>query len=305
LNRCRPDARIINLETAITRSEDFAPKGINYRMSPESADCLTAAAIDCCVLANNHILDWGRVGLIDTVTTLGDLQIKTAGAGRNLDEATAPASLQITGKGRVLIFSFAAVTSGTPRNWAATRDAPGVSLLINLSEITATSIAEQIARWRQPHDIIVVSIHWGPNWGYDIPEQQRHFAHTLIEQSGVSIVHGNSSHHAKGIEVYRNRLILYGCGDFFNDYEGIQGYEEYRGDLAVMYFADIEPASGDVVAVAIVPLQIRNFRFVHPPSSDIDWTRQTLDRESRQFGTRVTMTSPGRLALSWPSSSTT
>ena len=305
LNRCRPDARIINLETAITRSEDFAPKGINYRISPENADCLTAAAVDCCVLANNHILDWGRSGLLDTVTTLASLQIKTAGAGRNLDEATAPASLQITGKGRVLIFSFAAVTSGTPRNWAATRDAPGVSLLIDLSEITATSIAEQIARWRQPHDIIVVSIHWGPNWGYDIPEQQRHFAHTLIEQSGVSIVHGHSSHHAKGIEVYRNRLILYGCGDFFNDYEGIQGYEEYRGDLAVMYFADIEPASGDVVAVAIVPLQIRNFRFVHPPSSDIDWTRQTLDRESRQFGTRVTMTSPGRLALSWPSSSTT
>ncbi len=82
LNRSQPDARIINLETAITRSEDFAPKGINYRMSPENADCLTAAAIDCCVLANNHILDWGRVGLLDTLTALERLQIKSAGAGR-------------------------------------------------------------------------------------------------------------------------------------------------------------------------------------------------------------------------------
>src|SRR6266545_2275320 len=57
LNRAQPDARIVNLETSITRSEDFVPKGINYRMSPEDADCLAAATIDCCVLANNHVLD--------------------------------------------------------------------------------------------------------------------------------------------------------------------------------------------------------------------------------------------------------
>jgi poly-gamma-glutamate synthesis protein (capsule biosynthesis protein) len=90
-----------------------------------------------------------------------------------------------------------------------------------------------------------------------------------------------------------------------NDYEGIQGYEDYRGDLALMYFADIEPASSNVVTVAIVPLQICNFRLVSPSSPDIDWLRQTLDRECREFGTRVTMMSPGRLALSWPGSPTT
>ena len=76
-DRMRPDARIINLETSITRSEDYARKGINYRMSPENADCLKAAAIDCCVLGNNHVLDWGRRGLLDTLATLEHLQIKT------------------------------------------------------------------------------------------------------------------------------------------------------------------------------------------------------------------------------------
>ena len=69
--RMRPNARIINLETSITRSEDHAPKGINYRMSPANADCLRAAGIDCCVLANNHVLDWGRRGLLDTLETHG------------------------------------------------------------------------------------------------------------------------------------------------------------------------------------------------------------------------------------------
>ena len=95
LNRMRPDARIINLETSITRSEDYARKGINYRMSPENVDCLKAAAIDCCVLGNNHILDWGQRGLLDTLATLEHLHIKTAGAGRNLGQASAPAVLDI------------------------------------------------------------------------------------------------------------------------------------------------------------------------------------------------------------------
>ena len=289
------------METAVTRSEDFAPKGINYRVSPENASCLTAATIDCCVLANNHVLDWGRAGLLDTLTTLERLRIKSTGAGRNLDEASTPAVLQITGKGCVLVFSFAAVTSGTPRNWAATRDAPGVNLLHDLSEATAIRISEQIAQYRQPHDVIVASIHWGPNWGYDISEEQRHFAHTLIERADVSVVHGHSSHHAKGIEIYRDRLILYGCGDLLNDYEGIQAYEDYRGDLALMYFADIEPATGTLTAVDIVPFQIRKFALARPSGPDIDWVQQTLDRESRGFRTRIAVIPPGRLALSWPS----
>ena len=98
------------------------------------------------MLANNHVLDWGRAGLLDTLTTLERLQIKPTGAGRDLDEASTPAVLPIPGKGRVLVYSFAAVTSGTPRSWAATRDAPGVNLLGDLSEATAVRISEQIAR---------------------------------------------------------------------------------------------------------------------------------------------------------------
>ena len=70
LERMQPDARIINLETAVTRSNDRANKGINYRVSPENAECLVAAKIDCCVLANNHVLDWGRAGLLETLTVL-------------------------------------------------------------------------------------------------------------------------------------------------------------------------------------------------------------------------------------------
>jgi poly-gamma-glutamate synthesis protein (capsule biosynthesis protein) len=87
-----------------------------------------------------------------------------------------------------------------------------------------------------------------------------------------------------------------------NDYEGIEGYEAYRDDLALMYFADIDPLSKDVVALELVPLQIRRFQLVRPSKQDIDWVRRTVDRESQRFSTQIVLTPEGRLALSWPDS---
>jgi len=297
-----PDARIINLETAITRSDDYEHKGINYRTSPENAECLKAAAVDCCVLGNNHILDWGRSGLRDTLTALEHLRIKAAGAGRNLTQAAAPAVLDISRGGRVLVFSFACVTSGAPRSWAATGDIAGVNLLGEVSEAAALRIADEIAHIKRADDLIVVSVHWGPNWGYEIPNSQRNFAHALIDHAGVSVIHGHSSHHPKAVEIYRDRLILYGCGDFLNDYEGIKGYEEFRDDLVLMYFADLQP-DGALAALDFVPLQIRNFKLIRPSEQDIRWMQQTLDRENRKFGAEVVLGAKGRLTLSWKKSS--
>jgi poly-gamma-glutamate synthesis protein (capsule biosynthesis protein) len=297
-SRMQPDARIINLETSITRSEDYERKGINYRMNPENTECLKAAAIDCCVLGNNHILDWGHRGLLETLATLENFQIKSAGAGKNRTQASAPAVLDIVGKRRVLVVSFGCVTSGIPHSWAATSERPGVNLLPEISEKAVSCVAEDIARVHGSDDLVVVSVHWGPNWGYAVPDAQRTFAHTLIDQAGVSIVHGHSSHHPKAIEVYRDRLILYGCGDFLNDYEGISGYEKYRDDLVLMYFADIDPA-GTLAALEIVPLQIRKFQLVYPSKDDICWMQHTLDRESRSFHTGVELRSEGYLALRW------
>ncbi|MFB9266336.1 CapA family protein [Bradyrhizobium erythrophlei] len=291
-----PDARIINLETAVTRSNDRAIKGINYRISPENAECLAAAKIDCCVLANNHVLDWGRAGLLETLATLQKLGIRAAGAGRNDREARAPAALNLA-SARLLIFSFGSPSSGIPFAWAAKSDAAGINLLPDLCEASAFEVADQVNALRRPDDLIVVSIHWGSNWGYRIPDEQRIFARALIDKAGVSIVHGHSSHHPRAIEVYRGGLILYGCGDFLNDYEGISGYERYRDDLAVMYFADLDPVNGSLQALKLVPLQIKNFRLSIPSPRDVEWVRQALDETCQQFGTRVIFDSERQLAF--------
>jgi poly-gamma-glutamate synthesis protein (capsule biosynthesis protein) len=299
LKHGEPDAYILNLEVSVTRSNDYLPKGINYRMSPENAGCLPIAGVDCCTLANNHILDWGYAGLRETLATLDHLGIRTAGAGQDLVSARAPAVLDVGEDRRVIVFAFASVTSGTPRNWAAEWRTPGVNLLPDLSDESAIQIGREVAQIRQPGDIVIVSIHWGPNWGYHVPGEQRAFARRLIDEADASVVCGHSSHHAKAIEIYRNRLILYGCGDFLNDYEGITGYEEYRGDLALLYAASLDTVSKELIELEIVPFQIRSFRLIRASSKDTAWLQETLDRQSRRFGAHIESKPAGRLAVSW------
>ncbi len=299
LERARPDLRIINLETSATRSEEFDPKGINYRMNPANVPCLSAADIDCCVLANNHVLDWGRAGLLETLAVLKKAGFESAGAGENIERAAAPSIVTVPGKGRVIVFAFGSTTSGIPRGWAASNDDQGVNLLADLSQRTVNAISQQVRAVKQPGDIVIASIHWGGNWGYHIGRAERRFAHALIDQAGVDIIHGHSSHHAKGIEVYNGRPILYGCGDFLNDYEGIKGYEEFRDDLALMYFVTVDASNGQVVRLEITPLQIRNFRLNHATSEDVRWVRQTLSREGENFGTRLEMAADNTLDLVW------
>ncbi|MFZ1864344.1 MAG: CapA family protein [Polyangiales bacterium] len=284
LDRRRPDVRIINLETSITRQGDPEPKGIHYRMDPANVPVLTAAGVDCCVLANNHVLDWGRAGCIDTLRALRDAGIETAGAGLDAREAERPATLP-TPHGRVLVFGLASSTSGVPGSWAAKTSRPGVELLPDLSSESADRVGQRIRSLRQEGDIVVVSIHWGGNWGYQVPSDQRSFAHRLIEEGLVDVIHGHSSHHPKGIEIHRGKPILYGCGDFINDYEGIGGYEEYRGDLALMYFLSFDVTDQTLSRLEITPLQMTRFQLHRASTRDCEWIAASLAREGRALGT--------------------
>ncbi len=286
--RFKPDVKLINLETSITVSNDYGRgKGINYRMNPENIGCLTAAKIDCCALANNHVLDWGESGLVETIATLKTAQIKIAGAGVNSQSAEIPAIMKVKGKGRVIVFSFGVTTSGIPVSWAAGKEEPGINLLPDLSEATVRHIQKQVKKVKQPGDVVIASIHWGGNWGYEIPTQQIEFAHQIIDHAGVDLIHGHSSHHVKAIEIYGEHLILYGCGDLLDDYEGIGGYEAFRDDLSLMYFASLDGSTSKLVNLQMIPTQIKCLRVQRASTQDILWLREVLNREGKRFGTRV------------------
>jgi poly-gamma-glutamate synthesis protein (capsule biosynthesis protein) len=298
--RVAPDVRIVNLETAVTTSDAYWPgKQIHYRMHPANIPCLTAAHIDCCVLSNNHVLDWGYAGLVETLDTLSKVQVKTAGAGRNLAEAEAPAVLDVAGKGRVLVWAFGTESSGVPRSWAATPEQPGVNLLTDFSDATVRGIADKVRARKQDRDIVVVSVHWGGNWGYSVPPEQQQFAQRLLNEAGVDIVHGHSSHHPKGIEVFRGKPILYGCGDLLNDYEGISGYEAFRADLTLMYFVTMDPDTRTLERLTMTPMQCKRLRVNHAPAAEAQWLRDTLNREGRKFGTGAVMHTDHTLTLQW------
>jgi len=104
LDHLAPDVRVINLETAVTRSAGFAPgKPVCYRMSPDNVPAVTVARPDACALANNHVLDFGRTGLLDTLGVLASAGVPGVGAGRDLTQARQPAAVPVPGGGRAVI----------------------------------------------------------------------------------------------------------------------------------------------------------------------------------------------------------
>ncbi|NOQ52924.1 MAG: poly-gamma-glutamate biosynthesis protein [Desulfuromonadaceae bacterium] len=300
LQRIEPDLRLINLETAVTTSDTPWPgKGINYRMQPANLGVLSGAGIDACSLANNHVLDWGRAGLRETLTSLKTAGVNCAGAGQQLEQARAPAVFELPPRGRVLLFAYGHPSSGTPPEWAATDKQSGINLLPDLSDTSVHRIAEQVAAVKAANDLVLFSIHWGGNWGYPIPAAFRRFAHRLIDEAGIDIIHGHSSHHVMGIEVYRDRPILYGCGDFINDYEGIGGKEAYRAELGLMYFVSSDPQTGRLLELRMVPTRLKQFRLQRASRKETDWLVETLNREGKQLGTRVVTAGNGDLLLQW------
>ncbi len=291
-----PDCRLVNLETAVTRCDDFWPgKGINYRMHPGNIPILSAAQIDICSLANNHVLDWGYGGLTETLSSLQQAEISTAGAGENLSAAIAPAVFPL-GDRRLLLFACGHPSSGVPESWAASGEKAGVHFINDLSAQTAADLVYQIEKFRHRGDLVVVSIHWGSNWGYRIPRDRRRFAHRLID-AGVDLVFGHSSHHPQGAEVYRERAILYGCGDLINDYEGISGHEEYRSQLRLLYCVDLDRQSGALRRLEMIPFEMCRFRLQGVKNSDREWLLNTLGRECRHLGTTLQPAEEGKSFL--------
>ncbi|WP_433562408.1 CapA family protein [Nocardia sp. CA-151230] len=299
VDQLAPEVRLINLETTITIDGVFAPaKGIHYRMNPANIAALKAFRPDACALANNHILDFGDRGLRDTLDALAAASIHAAGAGTNIAAACRPVVVEPAAGRRVVIVSIASTSSGVPSAWAAQHDRPGVWLIGDSSGGgTADQVAAQAVAHKRPGDILIVSVHWGPNWGYGVGRGEIQFAQRLID-AGVDIVHGHSSHHPRPVEIYHGKPILYGCGDVIDDYEGIPGYESYRPELRLLYLVSVEPG-GQPTGIRMLPMRIRRMRLERASRADADWLSETLTHISRRFHTRIDHGADDLLEIRW------
>lgn len=293
------DVRIVNLETALTaRGRPWPGKGIHYRAHPDNAVCLVAGGIDTAVVANNHILDWSEAGLVDTLDTLDRLSVTGTGAGRDAIEAWQPASVTTERSGRVRVLGLGSPSSGVDPEWGAGAGRPGVALLGSYSDSWIERVDRALDVSRRLGDIVVVSIHWGPNWGYRIPSVHRRFARALIDRVGVDVVHGHSSHHPIGFEIYKGRLILYGCGDLLTDYEGIHGYEEFRPELSGWYIVSFDNDTGELEGLQIMPTKVHRFQLVAPTSEEVDWLGRLFRDQSLSEGVRIRR-QDGLLTVDW------
>lgn len=309
---CREGAGhfIINLENAVTVDGQYWPdKGIHYRMHPRNIDVLQAAGVDCCSLANNHALDFDRSGLEETLDHLSAARIAVVGAGATLSEARKvcylggenqsageaagpPENLPVT-SGKVAVLAVCFPDSGVPHLWAAEDDTSGLFFLREPGERAAATVVDALQY--VPEEVPrVLSVHWGSNWGYEIPEKQRRFARALIESGAVDLVFGHSSHHPKEVEVYRERAILYGAGDLINDYEGIGGHQGYSPDLGLFY--TVELRRGAVARLDAAPLRRRRFRLEFASKDDARFLSKVLSRDGR--GSEVVISEEGRLQVS-------
>ncbi len=157
----------------------------------------------------------------------------------------------------------------------------------------------RVERVKRPGDVVVASVHWGPNWGDEVGDDEVRFAHALID-GGVDVVHGHSSHHPRPVEVYRDRPVLYGCGDLINDDEGISGFERYRADLRLLYLVTLDAGTGALLGCRFVPFQAYRFRLRRASAGDTAWLAARLTRASRPFGTRIEVLPDGALTAAGP-----
>jgi poly-gamma-glutamate synthesis protein (capsule biosynthesis protein) len=263
---------VVNLETAITRRGVPDPnKAIHYRMAPEHVGVLQAGGVRVCSLANNHVLDWGQVGLLDTLQSLAEADILAVGAGRNDREAEAPVMLTLACGRPLYVLAAALASCGLPPTWQARPERAGVAVLDH----------SLLARWRpgiavakQQGAVVVASLHWGGNWGWRIPHLHRRLALALID-AGVDVVHGHSSHHPLPIELYRDRLVLYGCGDLLNDYEGISSDARFHPDVGGFYRLRVTD-TGALAQLTVVACERRRFQLCKSDATAVTWLREVL-----------------------------
>jgi poly-gamma-glutamate synthesis protein (capsule biosynthesis protein) len=259
LRRAAPDLRLANLEACITARGTPSSVPVHARLSPQQLPALAAIGVQGVVLAGPHALDWGPHGLHDTLASLRQAGIAGIGAGLDRAEAAQEAQWLLPGRARVRLLAYGHASCGLPPSAAADDRRPGINWLRDLDQSAIAAIAARVDAHRQQGDIVVVPLHWGAQWGYEVPEEQRRFARALVEAAGVDLVWGQASRHPRPIEVYRGRLILYGVGTFLKDAGVATGHEQLRPELAALYLPRLAP-DGSLREFRLLPLRVHLFR---------------------------------------------
>lgn len=277
------DGLLINLECCLSaRGERWTRthRPFHFRADPDWAvSALNAAGVDCCALANNHLLDFGEIALTDTIDHLDEADIARAGAGQDIEQALEPACVSIDNLD-VAIISF---TDNTPE-YAADEDSSGITRIECDVENDRTRdlVNEALSRTKENNpDLLIASLHWGPNMAEEPSSEFETFGRWLVDQ-GVDLIHGHSAHIFQGIEVYEGVPILYDTGDFVDDY-AIDS--KLRNDRSFLFEVRADADAG-ATELRLLPTEIDDYA-VHEADPEVArWCRERMRALSDPFGTK-------------------
>jgi poly-gamma-glutamate synthesis protein (capsule biosynthesis protein) len=201
------DLSMVNLETAITTRGTKIGKEFHFRAPASALDTLASAGVDAVSMANNHGVDYGPVGLRDTLAAKRASPIPVVGIGANEDEAFAPATLRAKGVS-VAVLSASQVFEMTLLNWSADSDSPGIASSAPVARLVAA-----VKKARRTHDVVVVFLHWGLDY-QKCPDGQSASTAAALEAAGADVVVGGHSHRVNGAGWLGDAYVGYGLGNF-------------------------------------------------------------------------------------------
>ncbi len=273
------DGLVVNLECCLsTRGRPWrrTDRPFHFRADPGWAvPALLAAGVSGVALANNHVLDFEEPALSDTLDALEGAAIPHAGAGLDVEAARTPARFEVDG----LAVGLVSLTDNTPE-YAAGPDSPGTAHVeIDHEDPGTWAVVEEALDALTDVDLVVASLHWGPNMRHSPPPAFRAFARWLVE-AGVDVVHGHSAHVFQGVEVYEGRPILYDTGDFVDDYAVDP---ELRNDRSFLFELTVE--GGTPTRLELTPTEIGDCAVSAAGGEVARWCRETMRERSSAFDT--------------------
>ncbi|MNK68548.1 Capsule biosynthesis protein CapA [compost metagenome] len=204
----KDDLTVLNLETPVTtRGIGAKNKQFVFKAHPDALKAMKNAGVDAVNVANNHTLDQGVQGLLDTLEHLKANKISFAGAGNNSNEAYAPVYIERKGI-KIALFGFSRVLPEL--SWNAKADRPGIAGVYNDDvKLAVKSIQDA----RKKADLIIVVAHWGKERVTVPDSNQTSLAHSFID-AGADLVVGGHPHVLQGVEQYKGKWIAYSTGNF-------------------------------------------------------------------------------------------
>jgi poly-gamma-glutamate capsule biosynthesis protein CapA/YwtB (metallophosphatase superfamily) len=241
------DLAIANLEAPLTKTGTMVRnKTYTFKVPPAFVRGIKNAGIDVVTLANNHMIDFGCEGLMNTIAALDSAGIRHCGAGENLRQASEPAIVEVSG----MKIAFVGFSLAFPKQFWAKRDSCGTCFA------EKRLLARVLKQCEKTADMTVVSFHWGEEKRTTPKEYQIQLAHQVIDL-GADLVLGHHPHVLQGLEIYKNRLIAYSLGNYV-----FGSYSMYARTSMVL---QVEMDETGLIRAQVVPISVYNYEVQFQP----------------------------------------